>query len=196
MAGSVTHIRKTPTRLRDVAESLLAGGQAPPTRGWELGHDALAMLYRMASDQKSSDDALAVLHELQVHQVELDLQLQQLEANEDELARELERYRNLYDQAPVGYLLLRNDGRVIEANQAAMRLFAPGAGSGGEELRVHDLLTPEARGALAALLGQLKPDQPTASCEVDAIDAPRCAPALRITARLEPGSDNVWVVLS
>ncbi|TVS15456.1 MAG: PAS domain-containing protein [Gammaproteobacteria bacterium] len=187
------------TRLRSVAESLLAGGQAPPTRGWELGTDALAMLYRLASDQKSSDDALAVLHEIQVYQVELDLQLQQLETNEDELTKELQRYRDRYEQAPVGYLLLSNDGRVIEANQAAMQLFASAVGNselGEEELRIDRLLKPGDRPVLITLLNELRGDQPIASCEVDAIDAPLGAPALRITARLEPGSDNVWMVVS
>ncbi|MCC5887064.1 MAG: PAS domain-containing protein [Gammaproteobacteria bacterium] len=188
------------TRLRRVAENLLTEGQAPPTRGWEIGTDALALLYRLASDCNSSDDALAVLHELQVHQVELDLQLQQLETNEDELNEELQRYRNLFDQAPVGYLLLRPDGSLIEANQTAGELLAKATGrhnSGSiDTLGVDSLIKAESRPAFHALLQQLDVGHPVASCELEAVDAAPGAPALRITARREPDSHNIWITLS
>lgn len=187
------------TRLRRVAESLIAQGQAPPTRGWEVGTDALALLYRLASDLDSSADALAVLHELQVHQVELDLQLEQLENNEQELSAELQRYRQRYEQAPVGYFLIRRDGSVIESNDAAGRLLqdiGDEAGSGSEPPRIDQLICPADRPVLAAMLQQLSPGQGIASCEVRAVDKAADAPALRITARLEPGSEDLWLIVS
>ena len=184
------------TRLRREAETLLAGGQAPPSRGWELGTDALALLYRLASDLNSSDDALAVLHELQVHQVELDLQLEQLEANETELNEELQRYRELYEHAPAGYLLLGPEGRIIEANQTAKRLLASLDGDSVSGPHIVDLISPEDRPALHAMLEQLGSAQPIASCDVHAIGAAPDAPKLRLSARVETGSDNVWMVVS
>jgi len=186
--------------LRLVAEDLLSHGQAPPTRGWELGTDALALLYRLASDCNRADDALAMLHELQVHQVELDLQLQQRETNEAELIDELQRYRSLYEQAPVGYLQLRPDGSIIEANVMAHRLLAPAGGDirfcSEDEPRIDQLLRPEDRPALAAMLEQLDAGHPVTSCDVEAIDAAADAPPLKITVRLEPGSANVWMTVS
>lgn len=187
------------TRLRRAAEQLLAQGVAPPTRGWELGTDALALLYRLASDMSTSDDALAVLHELQVHQVELDLQLEQLEANEDELSDKLQRYRDLYELAPVGYLRVCPEGRILRANQIARQLLAalPGVKTiESERPRLFDLIRSEDRAALSAMLHQLGADDATAFCEVRGIDAAADATSLRITARRESNSDNLWVVVS
>jgi PAS domain S-box-containing protein len=64
------------------------------------------------------DQILAVVHELEVHKIELKLQNEEL--REAQLAAEAsnERYRNLYDSAPTGYLTLDFDGRIIEANES------------------------------------------------------------------------------
>ncbi len=48
-------------------------------------------------------DALRLVHELQVHQVELELQNHALQEIRDQLEKNLERYTNLYDFMPVGY---------------------------------------------------------------------------------------------
>lgn len=183
------------TRLRRVAEGLLAGGQAPPTRGWEVGADALALLYRLANDMDRSGDALAVLHELQVHQVELDLQLEQLESNEEQLTEELQRYRDLYEQAPVGYLRICPDGRILEANETASRIIDAVDGE-REGVHVHDLIDPEDRASLATMLERLGAHPEIASCDARAVDAAADAPALRLTARREPDSDVLWLIVS
>ena len=185
------------TRLRRAAERLLAEGQAPPTRGWELGTDALALLYRLANNFESSHDALAVLHELQVHQVELDLQLEQLEMNEEQLTEESRVYRERYEHAPVGYLTISPEGRIIEANETAKQMVASLAGDAirGDHSIV-DLIRPEDRPTLTAMLLRLDADHAIESCDVRAIDAAADAPALRITARLEPNSFNAWVIIS
>jgi PAS domain S-box-containing protein len=62
-------------------------------------------------------------HELQVHQIELELQNQAL--RETQLALELARdeYAELYDHAPVGYVTVGGDGTITRANVAAASLF-------------------------------------------------------------------------
>jgi hypothetical protein len=86
--------------LRQQAHHQLVAGVAPQSRGWGVSVEALTLLHRLASQPGSASDALKLLHELQVHQVELDLQQAQLEANERELNDELSRYRLLFEQAP------------------------------------------------------------------------------------------------
>ncbi|MBK6404112.1 MAG: PAS domain-containing protein [Holophagales bacterium] len=68
-------------------------------------------------------DALRLLHELQVHQVELELQNAELQRTRDEVEAALERYTDLYDFAPVGYFTLARDGGIYSANLAGADLL-------------------------------------------------------------------------
>jgi PAS domain S-box-containing protein len=67
-------------------------------------------------------DVATLVHELEVHQVELEVQNDELRRAQLELAAALERYSDLYHRAPVGYLTLDTDGKVLQANQAAALL--------------------------------------------------------------------------
>ena len=68
-------------------------------------------------------DLVRALHELSVHQVELELQNEQLLETQVELERTRARYFDLYEFAPVGYLTLDDAGRIVDANHTASRLL-------------------------------------------------------------------------
>ncbi|MFP4509825.1 MAG: ATP-binding protein [Spirochaetaceae bacterium] len=63
-------------------------------------------------------------YEMHVHQLELELQNQELQRNEMALQKSRKRYEILFDKAPVGYMILTNTGVVLEANEYALRLLA------------------------------------------------------------------------
>ena len=64
-----------------------------------------------------------LLHELQVHQVELALQNEELQQVRDALEAEVARYTELYDFAPVGYVTLDRSGTIQQANLAGAGLL-------------------------------------------------------------------------
>jgi len=74
-----------------------------------------------ASESEANTHRL--LHELQVHQVELEMQNEELNRVRDELEALRARYFDLFELAPVGYLTLSDQGLITEANLSAAALF-------------------------------------------------------------------------
>ncbi len=72
---------------------------------------------------ESTTDSGKLLHELQVHQIELEMQNSELQETRDKLERLLEKYTDLYDFAPVGYLSLDEKGRILEVNLSGAALL-------------------------------------------------------------------------
>jgi PAS domain S-box len=64
-----------------------------------------------------------LLHELRVHQIELDIQNRGLLEAQEQLELSRQKYVDLYDCAPVAYLTLEPDGTILEANLAAARML-------------------------------------------------------------------------
>ena len=57
-----------------------------------------------------------LLHELQVHQIELEMQNEELRQAYDTAETALKKYTMFYDFAPMGYFTLDHDGRICELN--------------------------------------------------------------------------------
>jgi PAS domain S-box-containing protein len=72
----------------------------------------------------SPEAARQLVHELQVHHVELELQNEELRRAQVELEAMRARYFDLYDLAPVGYCTLDEDGLILEANMMAASLLS------------------------------------------------------------------------
>lgn len=137
-------------RLRAQAQ-LQADRGSPPTRS---ATEALAVLYRLAASPATAGEALALLHELQVHQVELELQQEELQRTRIELEQALQRQTERMERAPLGCLSLDAAGRITELNSAAAHLLGAAVATlWGRTLG--SLLTTSGVQALQALLLQV-----------------------------------------
>jgi PAS domain S-box-containing protein len=67
-------------------------------------------------------DAQRTLHELQVHQVELELQNEELKQSKAEVDAGLEKFTDLYDFAPVGFFTIASDGAIQLVNLTGANL--------------------------------------------------------------------------
>jgi len=71
----------------------------------------------------AEEDTQRLVHELQVHQLELEMQNEELRQAREELETALEKYTDLYDFAPVGYFTLARDTGIRAANLAGADLL-------------------------------------------------------------------------
>ena len=74
-------------------------------------------------DTLSSIDLQSLVHELRVHQFELELQNEELQRISAEVETGLERYTDLYDFAPVGYFTLDRGGTIRQVNLTGATLL-------------------------------------------------------------------------
>jgi PAS domain S-box-containing protein len=86
----------------------------------ELRHIA-ELILREDGDRPevTATDIESLVHELQVHHVELQMQNEELARTESSLSELKNRYRELFDFAPIGYCVLDRGLRILEANNAA-----------------------------------------------------------------------------
>jgi signal transduction histidine kinase/ActR/RegA family two-component response regulator len=75
------------------------------------------------SSTPSGDEAQRVIHELRVHQIELEMQNEELRTAQEALDEARQRYLDLYELAPVGYCTINAKGLIAEANLTAASLF-------------------------------------------------------------------------
>jgi PAS domain S-box-containing protein len=81
-----------------------------------LRNAAEAQLADSSQDRASMHPDTDLLHELQVHQIELEMQNEALRQAHNALEASRDRYVDLYEFAPVGYLTLSPEGLIVEIN--------------------------------------------------------------------------------
>jgi len=93
------------TRLRQKAEELL---QKKPSK---------------SGLQPSETEVLKLIHEFEIHQIELEMQNEELMVAKEQTEVAAEKYAELYDFAPSGYFTLSREGKIIELNLCGSQML-------------------------------------------------------------------------
>ena len=91
-----------------------------------LRKHAEAVFHEQSTDElaaMSPEAARQVVHELRIHQIELEMQNEELRQSQEALDASLTRYFDLYDLAPVGYFTLSESGLILQTNLLASSLL-------------------------------------------------------------------------
>ena len=126
----------------------------------------------------SVTDARALVHELQVHQIELEMQNEELQRARMEAEEASEKYYDLFDFAPVGYFLWDHEGRILEVNLAGAALLGLDR-SAASQKRFGQFVAAEYRGAFADFLKRVLATDAKQTCEV----------------KLQRDGSSVWVLV-
>ena len=85
--------------------------------------DGVRLVEQVRQLRTSVNQADRLLHELRVHQIELEIQNRTLREAQEQLELSRERYVELFEFAPMAYLTVEEDGRILEANLTASRML-------------------------------------------------------------------------
>jgi PAS domain S-box-containing protein len=83
-----------------------------------------AILEEDSPENLSETDLRKLIHELRVHQIELEMQNDELRKIQIELQIAHDQYQELFDEAPVGYLIMDTTGNILNANQRVTGILA------------------------------------------------------------------------
>ena len=128
-------------------------------------------------------DQERLLHELEVHQIELEMQNEELREARIDLESALARYTEIFDFAPVGYTTITLEGALLESNHAAARLL----GWKRSELvgrRFDSFVVPRDRARFSELLAVVVQSEAREQCELELFRMDGRVVAVRLLASL------------
>ena len=140
----------------------------------------------------SDADVRALVHELQVHQVELEMQNDELQRAQAAAEEASERYGDLFDFAPVAYFLWDHEGRILEVNLAGGALLSRDRGMVVYK-RFEQFVAAEYRAGFADFLARVLATDAKQTCEVKLLKDGQTINALveGIAAQVRPGQEKV-----
>jgi PAS domain S-box-containing protein len=173
------------------------GDQAMTEKVQSIGSDELRrrseeQIGKMTGTALSSgteEEPLRLRHELQVHQVELDMQNEELRNSRDELEKVLEEYTELYDFAPVGYVTLDLKGTIRKVNFTGAALLGL-VRSSLVGRRFWQFMTDEACPVFTAFLGKVFTGPNKEECELTLLKNGHAPVCVQVVGRVtKPGQE-------
>ena len=132
----------------------------------------------------SQADAAPMLHELQVHQIELEMQNEELQRARAAAEEASAKYGDLFDFAPIGYFLWDAKGTILEVNLAGAALLGLDRNAVVQK-RFRQFVAMENRSRFADFCNRVMTTDAKQLCEVELLrgDEPAHAPFEGIAAQ-------------
>jgi PAS domain S-box-containing protein len=143
---------------------------------------------------RAQQDAQRLVHELQVHQIELELQNEELRQSRAEVETYLEQYTYLYDFAPVGYFTLDQDGVILQVNLTGAKLLGV-ARSRLVNRRFGLYVSPDTRSVFSAFLESVCESRTIESCEVELLTEANGSSYMRIEAAVTRDGEECCIAM-
>ena len=154
--------------------------------------EALGALFELASTPATAGDALALLHELQVLQVELDLQDEEIRTARAQLEVDLARQIQLYDFAPVSCFTIDTRTTLLEMNATGARLL----GAEREDLlgrKLGSFLGAHGADTLQTLLARVSAGHEGETCTLELMVADGKPRSVHASATTDPAGQGFLV---
>ncbi len=114
-------------------------------------------------------NVLKLIHELDVHQIELEMQNHELLTAKTQAEIDAEKYKKLYDFAPTGYITVTKEGEIVHLNFEAANLL----GKERSKLiknRFGFFITDESKKIFSSFIDQITESKIKESCEVSILN--------------------------
>ena len=148
-------------------------------------------------EQRTEVEMARLVHELEVHQIELEMQNEELQRSRVEIDAALERYTELYDFAPVGYFSIDQQGLIQEVNLAGAAMLGT-ARSRILQRRLRGFVSPTSRPVVDAFLETMFANPGKQACEALLLTATGAAfwADLQASSEALPRGERNWCQLA
>ena len=143
---------------------------------------------------RSEPDMLRLVHELEVHQIELEMQNDELQLAKEQAELATAKYVELYEFAPSGYFILTREGKIIQLNIAGSQIF----GRDRSQLINHPFaffVSDESKPVLKQFLSRVFSSNTKETCDLS-LAIPNSLPMqVQISALAENNIDECFVTM-
>ena len=156
--------------------------------------EALKERQSQLNSAQSEADLLRLVHELEVHQIELEMQNDELLHAKEQAELATAKYEELYEFAPSGYFILSREGKIIQLNIAGSQIF----GKDRSQLiksRFRFLISDDTRPIFDQFLNEVFSSNLKETCDLS-LSTPNSLPLqVTITGFAEPDKDECFVTM-
>ena len=143
---------------------------------------------------RSEPDMLRLVHELEVHQIELEMQNDELQLAKEQAELATAKYVELYEFAPTGYFILSRKGKIIQLNIAGSQIF----GKDRSQLINHPFaffVSDESRPVFKQFLSRVFNSHSKETCDLS-LSTPNSQPMqVHVTGLVEPDNNECFVTM-